>query len=200
MAPKHHPTPLSGGDRKALNKEFGKARAMTNILARQVGRDADHGRDHAAAGRQAAVRKLERANVGRRRTHRPVADHRPGRQTRRCRPWVRIPISPCPLRGLDSSFLLKKWKFSRRIKEVDNPPLESGPRRSGWKRPCYPLGRAAGITFHLRCRLNNGRTAGGKRPNAGRQRHAASARLCNPDCGCPTRSPADRCEEGKFTA
>ena len=33
MAPKHHPTPLSGGDRKALNKELGKARATTNILA-----------------------------------------------------------------------------------------------------------------------------------------------------------------------
>jgi DNA polymerase-4 len=30
MAPKHHPTPLSGGDRKALAKELGKARAMTN--------------------------------------------------------------------------------------------------------------------------------------------------------------------------
>jgi phage FluMu protein Com len=35
MAPKPHPTPLSGGDRKALNKELGKARAMTNILAAQ---------------------------------------------------------------------------------------------------------------------------------------------------------------------
>ena len=35
MAPKHHPTPVSGGDRKALNKELGKARAMTNILAAQ---------------------------------------------------------------------------------------------------------------------------------------------------------------------
>src|ERR1700736_679007 len=35
MAPKHHPTPLSGGDRKALNKELGKSRAMTNILAAQ---------------------------------------------------------------------------------------------------------------------------------------------------------------------
>jgi phage FluMu protein Com len=35
MAPKHHPTPLFGGDRKALNKELGKARAMTNILAAQ---------------------------------------------------------------------------------------------------------------------------------------------------------------------
>jgi hypothetical protein len=35
MAPKHHSTPLSGGDRKALNKELGNARAMTNILAAQ---------------------------------------------------------------------------------------------------------------------------------------------------------------------
>jgi hypothetical protein len=35
MAPKHHPTPLSGGDRKALQKELGKARAMTTILAEQ---------------------------------------------------------------------------------------------------------------------------------------------------------------------
>jgi hypothetical protein len=35
MAQKHHPTPLSGDDRKALNKELGKARAMTNILAAQ---------------------------------------------------------------------------------------------------------------------------------------------------------------------
>lgn len=35
MAPKHHPTPLSGGDRKALRKELGKARAMTMMLAAQ---------------------------------------------------------------------------------------------------------------------------------------------------------------------
>jgi hypothetical protein len=28
---KHHPTPLSGGDRKALSKELGKARAMTTM-------------------------------------------------------------------------------------------------------------------------------------------------------------------------
>jgi hypothetical protein len=33
MAPKYHPTPLWGGDRKALAKELGKARAMANILA-----------------------------------------------------------------------------------------------------------------------------------------------------------------------
>jgi phage FluMu protein Com len=35
MAPKHHPTPLSGGLRSALNKELGKARAMTTVLARR---------------------------------------------------------------------------------------------------------------------------------------------------------------------
>jgi hypothetical protein len=35
MAPNYHPTPLSGGDRKALNKELGKARAMANMLAMQ---------------------------------------------------------------------------------------------------------------------------------------------------------------------
>jgi hypothetical protein len=35
MAPKYHPTPLSGGDRKALAKELGKARAMANMLAAQ---------------------------------------------------------------------------------------------------------------------------------------------------------------------
>src|SRR6202022_413797 len=33
MAPKYHPTPLSGGDRKALTKEIAKSRAMTGILA-----------------------------------------------------------------------------------------------------------------------------------------------------------------------
>jgi hypothetical protein len=33
MASKHHPTLLSGGDRKALTKELSKARAMTRILA-----------------------------------------------------------------------------------------------------------------------------------------------------------------------
>lgn len=33
MAPKYHPMPLSGGDRKALKKELSRARAMTTILA-----------------------------------------------------------------------------------------------------------------------------------------------------------------------
>lgn len=36
VAPKHHPTPLSGGDRKALAKELNRARAMTTILATQA--------------------------------------------------------------------------------------------------------------------------------------------------------------------
>jgi len=35
MAPKYHPTPLSGGARNAPAKELGKARAMANILAAQ---------------------------------------------------------------------------------------------------------------------------------------------------------------------
>jgi hypothetical protein len=35
MAPKFHPTPLSGGDRKALKKELVKSRAMAGILAEQ---------------------------------------------------------------------------------------------------------------------------------------------------------------------
>ena len=32
MAPKHHPTPLSGGDRNALDKALERARAMAGIL------------------------------------------------------------------------------------------------------------------------------------------------------------------------
>jgi hypothetical protein len=33
MSPKHQPTPLSGGDRKALAKELVKSRAMTKMFA-----------------------------------------------------------------------------------------------------------------------------------------------------------------------
>jgi hypothetical protein len=36
MAPNHHPTPLSGGDRKALSKELTKARAITFILVERA--------------------------------------------------------------------------------------------------------------------------------------------------------------------
>jgi hypothetical protein len=43
MAPKHHPTPLSGGDRKALGKELGEARAMTTILAANSAEARDRG-------------------------------------------------------------------------------------------------------------------------------------------------------------
>lgn len=35
MAPKYHPTPLSGGDRKHLKKELAKSHGMTLMLARQ---------------------------------------------------------------------------------------------------------------------------------------------------------------------
>src|ERR1700709_20542 len=37
MAPKHHLTPLSGGDRKALTKKLGKARARPAFCAAQAG-------------------------------------------------------------------------------------------------------------------------------------------------------------------
>jgi hypothetical protein len=33
MAPKRHPIPLSGGDRKALSKELRRAQVMTTVLA-----------------------------------------------------------------------------------------------------------------------------------------------------------------------
>lgn len=52
MAPKRHPTPLSGGDRKALVKELGRARAMTTILASQA--------DEARAEGEALIRKADR--------------------------------------------------------------------------------------------------------------------------------------------
>jgi hypothetical protein len=42
MAPKHHPAPLSGGDRKALKKELSKSRAMTNIFAERAARSNDY--------------------------------------------------------------------------------------------------------------------------------------------------------------
>jgi hypothetical protein len=61
MAPKYHPTPLSGGDRKALNKELGKARAMTNILAAQSVETRAKG--EAMIQQAGKLRKLERADV-----------------------------------------------------------------------------------------------------------------------------------------
>ena len=35
MARKYHPTPLSGGDRKALHKELARSQGITTMLARQ---------------------------------------------------------------------------------------------------------------------------------------------------------------------
>ncbi|WP_456680390.1 hypothetical protein [Bradyrhizobium sp. USDA 3311] len=52
MAPKHHPMPLSGGDRKALRKELGKARTMATILATQS--------DEARAKGDAMIRQADR--------------------------------------------------------------------------------------------------------------------------------------------
>ena len=52
MAPKRHPTPLSGGDRKALAKELGRARAMTTILAEQAA--------EARAEGEALIRKADK--------------------------------------------------------------------------------------------------------------------------------------------
>jgi hypothetical protein len=52
MAPKHHPTPLSGGDRKALAKELGRARAITKILASQS--------DDARAKGEALIRQADK--------------------------------------------------------------------------------------------------------------------------------------------
>lgn len=50
MAPKYHPTPLSGGDRKALTKELSKSRVMTRIFAE---RSAKKRRDGEALIREA---------------------------------------------------------------------------------------------------------------------------------------------------
>ena len=71
MAPKHHPTPLSGGDRKALTKELGKARAMTSILAAQSAEMRAKGEALIQQADRLALRKLERADVERWRADRP---------------------------------------------------------------------------------------------------------------------------------
>jgi hypothetical protein len=62
MAPKHHPAPLSGGDRKALKKELSKSRAMTRIFAE---RSAEKRREG-----EALNRNVERVfNPSRKETH-----------------------------------------------------------------------------------------------------------------------------------
>jgi hypothetical protein len=51
MAPKYHPAPPSGGDRKALAKDLTKVRAMTRILA-------DRANEKRAAG-EALIREAD---------------------------------------------------------------------------------------------------------------------------------------------
>jgi hypothetical protein len=75
MAPKHHPTPLSGGARKALAKELGKARAMTRMLAAQSAEMRAKGEALIQQADKTSLRKLERADVERRRADRPVAHY-----------------------------------------------------------------------------------------------------------------------------
>jgi hypothetical protein len=81
MAPKYHPTPLSGGDRKALQKEMVKSRAMTKIPGeqseqkRRVGEAIDPGSGHLAC-------QSWNENVERRRADRSVSHYRAGDQRR----------------------------------------------------------------------------------------------------------------------
>ena len=82
MAPKHHSTPLSGGDRKALNKELGKARAMTNILAAQSAEMRAKAETMLQQADRLLCEVMERADVVRWRADRSVADDRPGNQRR----------------------------------------------------------------------------------------------------------------------
>ena len=82
MAPKHHPTPLSGGDRKAQQKELGKARAMTNILAAQSAEMRAKAETMLQQADRLLCEVMERADVVRWRADRSVADHRPGDQRR----------------------------------------------------------------------------------------------------------------------
>ena len=59
MAPKHHPAPLSGGDRKALKKELSKSRGDDAHFRRAVGRKASRGRGTDQGSRQPRLSKLE---------------------------------------------------------------------------------------------------------------------------------------------
>lgn len=94
MAAKHHPAPVSGGYRKALNKELGRARAMTNILARQSA--------EARAKGEALIKQVDR-HLSESWNERmwadgeqidPSPDDRPGRQMR-LYPWLQIECSRC---------------------------------------------------------------------------------------------------------
>jgi hypothetical protein len=80
MAPKYHPTPLSGGDRKALAKGLGKARAMANILLAVRG-DAGQGRSQSSRPTSCSA-KAGTSGCGATASRSTVSDDRPGRQRR----------------------------------------------------------------------------------------------------------------------
>ncbi|QDM22606.1 hypothetical protein FIU28_16675 [Tardiphaga sp. vice154] len=69
MSPKHHPTLMSGGDRKALKKELRVARGMTRILADQAAEMRTRGE---ALLRQADKLSCESWNVIRRGVRAPI--------------------------------------------------------------------------------------------------------------------------------
>ena len=88
MAPKYHPAPLSGGDRKALTKELGKARAMASILAAQSAEMRAKGE---ALSQQADKLLCESWNERMWSDGEPIdPDHRPGRK--RWFPMVGNPV------------------------------------------------------------------------------------------------------------
>jgi hypothetical protein len=108
MAPKYHPTPLSGGYGKALNKELGKARTMTPGHA--VGRDAGEGRDDAAAGRPATLRILCRIET-------PTGFRHISDEIEQQRQYERVGHASSPGVGLESSMVV-----AARVTRSTRPP------------------------------------------------------------------------------
>src|SRR4051812_568664 len=116
MAPKYHPIPLSGGDRKALRKELGQARAMTTVFAQQA-------QEFRAKG-EALIRKADKLS---------------------CESWNERmwadgePIDPSPTidRAVNGGFPWLQIECSRcrAPNEVDSPPCLIHPRRSSTTSP-----------------------------------------------------------------
>lgn len=77
MAPKHHPPSLSGGDRKALAKEHGRARAMTSILAAQSADARAKGEALIRTAHKLLAEKLEGTFLGQWRSNRSISYDRP---------------------------------------------------------------------------------------------------------------------------
>ena len=125
MAPKHHPTPLSGGDRKALTKELGKARAMANILAAQSAEMRAKGEALIRQADRLVCEELERADVKRRRSDRSFALDRPGRQRRRSLEE----LGQCVRSAMPTLQSRTNWTSVRKVKEGE-PPRTSAPRNA----------------------------------------------------------------------